>query len=67
LGSIDAATSQIIDKRVPSFIALGQLNADTGNVRITQSALLMAASADVDNLKQVLKKAQGNVADDRAV
>jgi methyl-accepting chemotaxis protein len=66
LSSIDAATSQIIDKRVPSFIALGQLNADTGNVRITQSALLMAASADVDNLKQLLKKAEGNVADDRA-
>ena len=66
LRSIDAATSQIVDKRVPSFIALGQLNADTGDVRITQSALLMAASADVDSLKQLLNKAQKAVADDRA-
>jgi methyl-accepting chemotaxis protein len=66
LGSIDAATSQIVDKRVPSFIALGQLNADTGDVRITQSGLLMAASGDVDNFKQLLKKAEGAVAGDRA-
>ncbi|MBY5460859.1 methyl-accepting chemotaxis protein [Rhizobium leguminosarum] len=66
LRSIDAATSQIVDKRVPSFITLGQLNADIGDVRIIQSSLLMAATADVDAIKQSLKKAQSHVTDDRA-
>ncbi|PZM14519.1 methyl-accepting chemotaxis protein [Rhizobium tubonense] len=66
LNSIDAANSQLIDKRVPSFIQLGQLNSDVGHVRIAQSGLLMAGTAGADDFKQMLKKAQSAVADDRA-
>ncbi|MGV8936490.1 MAG: methyl-accepting chemotaxis protein [Allorhizobium sp.] len=46
LTSIEAATSGIVDKRVPAFILLGQMNADLGDVRIAQGAVL---NAPVDN------------------
>ncbi|MGV1825004.1 HAMP domain-containing methyl-accepting chemotaxis protein [Agrobacterium vitis] len=37
LNTISDGTNQIVDKRVPSFILMGQINADLGDIRVAQS------------------------------
>jgi methyl-accepting chemotaxis protein len=66
LQSIDRGSTQIVAKRVPSFIALGQLNADIGDVRIAQGALLTSSKDHAVDLAGALAKAEQDVADDRA-
>lgn len=40
LGSVRDGISVVVDNRVPSFILLGQLNADMAEVRVSQAAVL---------------------------
>ncbi|MBZ5763791.1 methyl-accepting chemotaxis protein [Rhizobium sp. VS19-DR104.2] len=67
LQSIEQSSTQIVQKRVPSFIALGQLNADIGDVRIAQSALLISGKDEFDGRRVALGKAEQDVASDRAI
>ncbi|MDE1993605.1 MAG: MCP four helix bundle domain-containing protein [Rhizobiaceae bacterium] len=66
LQSIDEASGQIVAKRVPSFITLGQLNADIGDVRIAQAALLTSSKEHAADHAAALAKAEQDVASDRA-
>jgi methyl-accepting chemotaxis protein len=66
LRSIDEASTQIVAKRVPSFVALGQLNADIGDVRVAQGALLTSGKDQIADLGKALAAKEQDVADDRA-
>jgi methyl-accepting chemotaxis protein len=66
LQSIDSASTQIVGKRVPSFIALGQLNADIGDVRVAQGALLTSGADEAADFRRALAKKEEDVASDRA-
>jgi methyl-accepting chemotaxis protein len=66
LQTIGQASTQVVEKRVPSFIALGQLNADIGDVRIAQGTLLHSGKDQSVDLAAALAKAEKDVADDRA-
>ncbi|HBF30827.1 HAMP domain-containing methyl-accepting chemotaxis protein [Rhizobium sp.] len=43
LNSIEDGGRSIVEKRVPSFVLMGQLNADAGDVRIAQAAYISAS------------------------
>ncbi|MUZ64046.1 HAMP domain-containing methyl-accepting chemotaxis protein [Agrobacterium vitis] len=46
LNTISVGTNQIVDKRVPSFILMGQINADLGDIRVAQSNYRSAATPE---------------------
>ncbi len=45
LNTIAAGTQQIVEKRVPAFIVMGQINSDLGDIRIAQSNYRSAIDA----------------------
>jgi methyl-accepting chemotaxis protein len=56
----------MVERRVPSFIAMGQLNADIGDVRIAQAAILTSSKDQIADLRKGLAKADQAVAEDRS-
>jgi methyl-accepting chemotaxis protein len=65
LNTILDGTNQIVDKRVPSFILMGQLNANLGDIRIAQSSVLNADPSRKDEFAGILKEAELTLAKDR--
>jgi methyl-accepting chemotaxis protein len=65
LNTILEGTHQIVNKRVPSFILMGQINADLGDIRIAQSSLLNAAPSRKSEFTAALKEAEDVLAKHR--
>ncbi|MBO9169225.1 HAMP domain-containing methyl-accepting chemotaxis protein [Rhizobium sp. L245/93] len=64
LDSIQMKNHVIIEKRIPGFILLGQMNADIGDVRIYQSAVLNAPAEQRQKFSDILKTAIDKVEND---
>jgi methyl-accepting chemotaxis protein len=67
LNTILDSTHQIVNKRVPSFILMGQINADLGDIRIAQSSLLNAAPSRKGEFTAALKEAENVLAKHRKI
>ncbi|MBB4955473.1 methyl-accepting chemotaxis protein [Agrobacterium vitis] len=65
LNTILDGTRQIVDKRVPSFILMGQINADLGDIRIAQSNYRSAEPAQKAEFAAALVKANEALAKNR--
>ena len=66
LQQIETAFSDILLQRVPSFGALGQLNADIGDVRVAQNGVVTGGPGNAGGFKRQLVRAQQALAADRA-
>ncbi len=64
LNSIQEKNHLIVEKRVPAFILLGQMNADLGDVRISQNAVLAAPAEQRQKFSDALKAATAKVEDE---
>jgi len=67
LGTIREGTTQIVEKRVPSFITMGQLNADVGDVRVAQAAYLDAKGDQKQKFAEAVDRANQTLAKDRKI
>ncbi|WP_337266487.1 HAMP domain-containing methyl-accepting chemotaxis protein [Oryzifoliimicrobium ureilyticus] len=63
LWSVKEQIHVIADNRVPAFILIGQLNADLGDVRVAQGAVLDAPADKLDRFKAELAQALASVED----
>jgi methyl-accepting chemotaxis protein len=61
LRNIESLTHVIADLRVPAFIALGQMDAALGDIRIAQGAVLNNKTASPASLAEALKTATANL------
>ncbi|MGR6429387.1 methyl-accepting chemotaxis protein [Rhizobium sp. PAMB 3174] len=62
--SISQSVDLISETRVPSFILLGQMNADLGDVRIAQSSVINAPTDQRSHFTTVLAEATSRIAKD---
>ena len=67
LGTIREGTTQIVEKRVPSFITMGQLNADVGDVRVAQAAYLDAKGDQKQKFAEAVDRANQTLAKNRKI
>ncbi|OLP45533.1 methyl-accepting chemotaxis protein [Rhizobium oryziradicis] len=65
LNTILADTHQIVGKRVPSFILMGQINADLGDIRIAQGSVLNSDPSSKAEFAATLKEAEAALAKNR--
>ncbi|WP_337270242.1 MCP four helix bundle domain-containing protein, partial [Oryzifoliimicrobium ureilyticus] len=54
--SLSENVETVVDHRVPSFVLLGQLNADLGDVRIDQSGIVYAEASETAKFDQKLSE-----------
>ena len=66
LREIETGFAEILQQRVPGFAALGQLNADIGDVRVAQNGVVTGGSGNASGFKRQLVRAQQALSADRA-
>ena len=66
LREIETGFAEILQRRVPGFAALGQLNADIGDVRVAQNGVVTGGSGNASGFKRQLVRAQQALSADRA-
>ena len=67
LGTIKEKTATIADSRVPAFILLGQMNADLGDIRIAQDAVVNSAKDKQAEFAATLAKATESFEKDMSI
>ncbi|THF47537.1 HAMP domain-containing methyl-accepting chemotaxis protein [Allorhizobium terrae] len=65
LGTIEESNHQIVEKRVPSFIIMGQINANLGDIRVAQGNYLTADKSLQAEFGKDLSEAYADLAKNR--